>query len=61
MHQSANLRTDLERASRAVCTASPDSSEFLGLVNDLSQLGGRITESIEDAFVELTCEQDEAA
>ena len=61
MLQSDDLRTELERAGVRLRAASPASAEFRSLSDDLSALGRRITESIEDAFLELTAEQDEAA
>jgi hypothetical protein len=61
MLQSADLKSDLEGATHRLGASSHGSAEFQRLADELSEVGHRITESIEHAFVELTSEQDEAA
>jgi hypothetical protein len=61
MHQSADLQNDLDRAVRNVLAAAPESAELQRLADALSAIGHRITESIEVAYLDLTCEDEEAA
>jgi hypothetical protein len=61
MDHSANLETDLEQATLGLVAATAGSAEFWAIAGDLSEVGRRISESIEDAFLDLTREHDEAA
>jgi hypothetical protein len=61
MHQSADLRADLDRAVRNVLATVPESAELQRLADELTAIGYRITESVEAAYLDLTCEDEEAA
>jgi hypothetical protein len=61
MHQTADLGHALDRARYRLLAADPGSVEFRDHASALSAAGQRITAAIEDAFLELTAADPEAA